>query len=222
MSRRADLSAPATADSEQPWALRRRARSVTARGAFATGRACGAPAGLRVLGVDPRCSISVGASSCHRHRRADRHRPEGIARSAALVGQGISKIRRMASEFQGQFQEAMREAEMAELKKSIDEVTALAQCFAYFDPIEVRRVGTTQQQIENPIVDQPAAPASDSACVPAPAAAGSAAADALPIGGGTTEHAAALRTRQPASTPKPERGAEPHDARKTSRRPRRR
>jgi len=35
----------------------------------------------------------------------------GVLRS---LGQGISKIRRMASEFQGQFQEAMREAEMAE------------------------------------------------------------------------------------------------------------
>src|ERR687895_2036142 len=41
----------------------------------------------------------------------------------------------MASEFQGQFQEAMREAEMADLKKSVDEVNAAARGFAYYDPM---------------------------------------------------------------------------------------
>jgi sec-independent protein translocase protein TatB len=34
----------------------------------------------------------------------------------------MGKARRMAAEFQGQFNEAMREAEMADLKKSFDEV----------------------------------------------------------------------------------------------------
>ena len=33
----------------------------------------------------------------------------------------MGKIRRMAAEFQGQFQEAMREAEMADLKKEVDD-----------------------------------------------------------------------------------------------------
>jgi sec-independent protein translocase protein TatB len=36
----------------------------------------------------------------------------------------------MAGEFQGQFQEAMREAEMADLKKSFDEVKEAASGFA--------------------------------------------------------------------------------------------
>ena len=40
----------------------------------------------------------------------------GVLRS---LGQWMGKVRRMASEFQGQFQEAMREAEMAELKKQV-------------------------------------------------------------------------------------------------------
>ena len=35
----------------------------------------------------------------------------------------------MAAEFQGQFQEAMREAEMADLKKSFDEVKDAATGF---------------------------------------------------------------------------------------------
>jgi sec-independent protein translocase protein TatB len=41
----------------------------------------------------------------------------------------------MASEFQGQFHEAMREAEMADLKKSVDEMTDVAKGFSDFDPL---------------------------------------------------------------------------------------
>ena len=40
------------------------------------------------------------------------------------LGQWMTKIRRMAGEFQGQFKEAMREAEMADLKKQFDETTS--------------------------------------------------------------------------------------------------
>src|SRR5262249_41975046 len=43
-----------------------------------------------------------------------------------IVGQWMGKARKMAAEFQGQFQEAMREAEMADLKKSFDEVKEAA------------------------------------------------------------------------------------------------
>jgi sec-independent protein translocase protein TatB len=43
-----------------------------------------------------------------------------------MVGQWMGKARKMAAEFQGQFQEAMREAEMADLKKSFDEVREAA------------------------------------------------------------------------------------------------
>jgi sec-independent protein translocase protein TatB len=46
------------------------------------------------------------------------------------VGQMMAKIRRMAAEFQGQFQEAMREAEMADLKKEFDETTSSLQSAA--------------------------------------------------------------------------------------------
>jgi len=44
-----------------------------------------------------------------------------------MVGQVDGQGRaRWAAEFQGQFQEAMREAEMADLKKSFDEVKEAA------------------------------------------------------------------------------------------------
>jgi sec-independent protein translocase protein TatB len=46
-----------------------------------------------------------------------------------MVGQWMGKARKMAAEFQGQFQEAMREAEMADLKKSFDEIKEAATDF---------------------------------------------------------------------------------------------
>jgi sec-independent protein translocase protein TatB len=48
--------------------------------------------------------------------------PKELPGVLRTVGQWMGKVRRMASEFQGQFNEAMREAEMADLKKSFDEI----------------------------------------------------------------------------------------------------
>ena len=52
--------------------------------------------------------------------------PKELPGVLRTVGQWIGKARRMASEFQGQFQEAIREAEMADIKKQFDEVSAAA------------------------------------------------------------------------------------------------
>src|ERR1700744_3882059 len=56
--------------------------------------------------------------------------PKELPGVLRMVGQWIGKARKMAAEFQGQFQEAMREAEMADLKKSFDEVKEAATGFA--------------------------------------------------------------------------------------------
>jgi len=48
--------------------------------------------------------------------------PKELPGVLRMVGQWMGKARKLAGEFQGQFQEAMREAEMADLKKSFDEV----------------------------------------------------------------------------------------------------
>ena len=50
--------------------------------------------------------------------------PKELPSVLRMIGQWMGKIRRMAGEFQGQFQEAMREAEMADLKKQFDETTS--------------------------------------------------------------------------------------------------
>src|SRR5947209_4190256 len=56
--------------------------------------------------------------------------PKELPGVLRMIGQWMGKARKMASEFQGQFQEAMREAEMADLKKSFDEVKEAATGFA--------------------------------------------------------------------------------------------
>ena len=83
--------------------------------------------------------------------------PKELPGTLRTLGQWMGKLRRMASEFQGQFQEAMREAELADLKKQVDDMTSQAQNYANFDPVsEVRKeLESTQQQIESAIADKP-------------------------------------------------------------------
>jgi sec-independent protein translocase protein TatB len=82
--------------------------------------------------------------------------PKELPGALRTLGQWMGKLRRMASEFQGQFHEAMREAELADLKKQVDEMTTQAQSYANFDPVsEVRKeFESTQQQVESAISGQ--------------------------------------------------------------------
>jgi sec-independent protein translocase protein TatB len=53
--------------------------------------------------------------------------PKELPGVLRMVGQWVAKARKMAAEFQGQFNEAMREAEMADLKKTFDDVRDAAK-----------------------------------------------------------------------------------------------
>jgi sec-independent protein translocase protein TatB len=53
--------------------------------------------------------------------------PKELPGVLRMVGQWMAKARKMAAEFQGQFNEAMREAEMADLKKTFDDVRDAAK-----------------------------------------------------------------------------------------------
>jgi sec-independent protein translocase protein TatB len=92
--------------------------------------------------------------------------PKELPTVLRTVGQWMGKMRRMASEFQGQFQEAMREAELADLKKQIDTLHDTTNNLTSFNPVESAR-----KEIEGALEDKPkpadAAPASDT---PQPAA----------------------------------------------------
>ncbi|MEI5663404.1 Sec-independent protein translocase protein TatB [Bosea sp. CCNWLW174] len=62
--------------------------------------------------------------------------PKELPGALRTAGQAIGKIRRMAAEFQGQFNDAMREAELTDLKKQVDDIGNSIQASTNFDPIE--------------------------------------------------------------------------------------
>jgi len=53
--------------------------------------------------------------------------PKELPGVLRMIGQWVGKARRMAADFQGQFNEAMREAEMADIKKSFDDISAASR-----------------------------------------------------------------------------------------------
>ena len=70
--------------------------------------------------------------------------PKELPSVLRTLGQGMTKLRRMASEFQGQFQEAMREAEISELKAEADKLAASATSI---NPLsQVEKIGDDLQK----------------------------------------------------------------------------
>jgi sec-independent protein translocase protein TatB len=61
--------------------------------------------------------------------------PKELPRVMRQVGQGVGKLRRMAAEFQGQFMEAMREAEVADLKADMTKLAESAKIDVGFNPV---------------------------------------------------------------------------------------
>jgi len=121
--------------------------------------------------------------------------PKELPGVLRMVGQWMGKARKMAAEFQGQFQEAMREAEMADLKKSFDEVKEAATGFTS---------GNIMTSLQNDVsaalniddIDKPAAAAE------APASSTDASADthaAVPA----SEPLAIVTENQPQAPPQP-------------------
>ena len=91
--------------------------------------------------------------------------PKELPGVLRMIGQWMGKARKMAAEFQGQFQEAMREAEMADLKKSVDEMTDAAKGFTDFDPL-----ASVKKEVDSfaadPLATTPPASASPEAAAP--------------------------------------------------------
>jgi sec-independent protein translocase protein TatB len=100
--------------------------------------------------------------------------PKELPGVLRTLGQWMSKVRRMAGEFQNQFQDAMREAELADLKREVDEMKAQASKYANFDPLNDARkdMEAAQREIESAVAGTPAEqlPSGDAALT-APAAA---------------------------------------------------
>jgi len=78
--------------------------------------------------------------------------PKELPGVLRMVGQWIGKARKMAAEFQGQFQEAMREAEMADIKKGFDEVREAAASFSSNNPLtSLQKDVTDALAIDKPV-----------------------------------------------------------------------
>jgi sec-independent protein translocase protein TatB len=81
--------------------------------------------------------------------------PKELPAVLRQLGQWMTKIRRMAAEFQGQFQDAMREAEMADLKKQFDDTTSSLK--STFDTTDIKN--ELEKMIQDPAVaSAPGAP----------------------------------------------------------------
>jgi sec-independent protein translocase protein TatB len=120
--------------------------------------------------------------------------PKELPTVLRTIGQWMGKVRRMANEFQGQFNEALREAELTDLKKQAEDFTAdltnpmaetqkdLDKAFAFDDPLK---------DINTSLDTPPATPALESA-------------DAPPPGGLTDGEKLPAATIPPADVPLPE------------------
>ena len=93
--------------------------------------------------------------------------PKELPGVLRMVGQWMGKARKMAAEFQGQFQEAMREAEMADLKKSFDEVKEAATGFSSNNVMT-----SLEKDVGNALrlddIDKPAASATETPAIEPP------------------------------------------------------
>ena len=91
--------------------------------------------------------------------------PKDLPRVMRTVGQTIGKMRRMASEFQGQFMEAMREvereADLDSVKKEFQAISDQAKIDTNFDPVGLMREDMTKAAATSASV--PEAGASDAA-----------------------------------------------------------
>jgi sec-independent protein translocase protein TatB len=117
--------------------------------------------------------------------------PKELPGVLRTVGQWTGKIRRMASEFQDQFREAIREAEVADLKKDIDEATSNLK--TGLDPFAGINESTTEWKHSEPTASAP--PAADAP--PAPPA--EAVTPVAPTEPAPAEHAPAAEQPAPAA-----------------------
>ena len=129
------------------------------------------------------------------------------------VGHWMGKVRRMAADFQSQFQEAMREAEMEDLKKHADNLNSAASALSKpFDPTDyLGKLDTPSTAADTPATTAEA-PAAAPEAVGASAAADATSTSAEPPAAQAPASDAAAAEREttapaPGSTPSGDRSA---------------
>ena len=92
--------------------------------------------------------------------------PKELPRVMRQVGQAAAKMRRMAADFRGQFMDAMREADIEDIKADAAKLAESAKIEAGFDPLAGIKAGITSA-LE--AADKPAAlPVPDAPALAAP------------------------------------------------------
>jgi sec-independent protein translocase protein TatB len=69
--------------------------------------------------------------------------PKELPRVMRQVGQTAAKMRRMAAEFRGQFMDAMREADVEDIKADVGKLAESAKIEAVIDPLAEIKAGIT-------------------------------------------------------------------------------
>ncbi len=99
--------------------------------------------------------------------------PKDLPKALRTLGNMTAKVRRMASEFQSQFNEAMREAELDDIKKQVSSINdSVSSLNTSFNPLETARA-EIKGAIEAPPTLSPADAAATqdgAASLPAPPA----------------------------------------------------
>jgi len=79
--------------------------------------------------------------------------PKELPGVVRTLGQTMAKLRRMAADFQNQFNEAMREAELSDLKKDTEKMIESATSAVSYNPIE--KAG---EELQKAVEDAPMPP----------------------------------------------------------------
>ena len=88
--------------------------------------------------------------------------PKDLPRVLRTVGKYVGQMRRMASDFQGQFMDALKEADVESVKKEFEALGASAKIDSSFDPVMAMRSEMTKA-VEGPASPAPSAPVAEPA-----------------------------------------------------------
>jgi sec-independent protein translocase protein TatB len=92
--------------------------------------------------------------------------PKELPGVVRTLGQTMAKLRRMAADFQNQFNEAMREAELTDLKKDTEKMIESAASAVTYNPLE-KAGEELQKAVEEATSLPPAAAATEPVVPPA-------------------------------------------------------
>ena len=101
--------------------------------------------------------------------------PKELPRVLRQVGQAVGRLRRMAAEFQGQFMDAMKEADVQSIRDEVAKLSADAQLDMHFDPARdiqselTKSIDASSAVMVPALADAPVA-ATDGFSLPAPEA----------------------------------------------------